>query len=89
MQERRGGAEEQVRVVQQVRVVEIPSVAWLCLGLVIGNTVLLCCAGLCWAGSLCGGPWLTGLLDWARGYRWNHQDRCILETPTDTGYRII
>ena len=57
-----------------VRVVRISSVVWLCLGLAVG--------------TVCGGPWLKEVVDVVRGYRWNYIDRCIMETPEDTGYGV-
>ena len=57
-----------------IKVVRVSSVAWLCLGLAIG--------------TLCGGPWLKDIVDVLRGYRWNYLDRCILETPEDTGVGV-
>jgi len=57
-----------------VRVVKLSSVVWLCLGLSVG--------------TICGGPWLKDFVDLLRGYRWNYLDRCIMETPEDTGYGV-
>lgn len=57
-----------------IKVVRVSSVAWLCLGLAIG--------------TLCGGPWLKDIVDVLRGYRWNYLDRCILETPEDSGVGV-
>jgi len=57
-----------------VRVVKVNSVVWLCLGLAVG--------------IICGGPWLRDFMDLLRGYRWNYLDRCIMETPEDTGYGV-
>jgi len=57
-----------------IRVVRLSGVFWLCIGLAIG--------------SICGGPWLTDLVDIIRGYRWNYIDRCIMETPDTDGYGV-
>jgi len=47
------------------------TLAWLTLGLVIG--------------SLVGGPWTQDVVEILRGYRWNHLERCIVESPDTSG----
>jgi len=66
--------EEGSEKIRPVRVVKVSAVVWLSLGLVIG--------------TVCGGPWLKDLVDLIHGYRWNYIDRCIMETPEDTGYGV-
>merc|ERR1711971_111302 len=65
---------EEGRRGNQIKVVKISSVAWLCLGMILGCTF--------------GAPWTEDLLDLIRGYRWNRPDRCILETPETHGYGV-
>lgn len=65
---------EEGRMCNQIKVVKVSSLAWLCLGLIIGCTF--------------GAPWTEDLMDLIRGYRWNRLDRCILETPEPHGYGV-
>lgn len=57
-----------------VRVVRLSAAVWLSLGVIVG--------------SLAGGPWLQELVDFARGYRWNPLERCIMEVNEDTGFGV-
>jgi len=66
-----GSVETRTAPAQVVRVVPISNIFWLCLGLAIG--------------CVFGGPWTALLEEKVYGYRWNHMDRCIIETPDDGG----
>ena len=57
---------------QVIRVVRISNIVWLCLGLVIGQSVrvnMFILKFLSWSGCICGGPWTTLLEEKLYGYR--------------------
>eukprot|EP00088_Acartia_fossae_P003714 TRINITY_DN1158_c0_g1_i1.p1 TRINITY_DN1158_c0_g1~~TRINITY_DN1158_c0_g1_i1.p1 ORF type:complete len:323 (+),score=35.70 TRINITY_DN1158_c0_g1_i1:201-1169(+) len=39
-------------------------------------------------GSILAGPWARDLVDILRGYRWDYNNRCIMESPNADGYGV-
>ena len=67
---------EQGRKCNQIKVVKVSSVAWLCLGLIIGwLQKFLANIEQTSLGCTFGAPWTEDLMDLIRGYRWNRLDR--------------
>ena len=81
--EREGDGEkmgEKERRGSQINVVKISSVAWLCLGIILGMADMkfdLRLSSSLLKGCTFGAPWTEDLLDLIRGYRWNRTNRSL------------
>ena len=72
IEEEKSAGDRRAGKAQVIRLVQLSYIAWLCLGLVIGQSVrvnMFILKFLSWSGCICGGPWTTLLEEKLYGYR--------------------